>query len=206
MVSNIYLAAGFLDDTPVMKVGKANGIEQRQRQIRIAIELFHECEDEAQAFNLERRLRWFMLNEGAIRIEGTIDWFAFDADIYKRARAFLEGSLGFQLIQEYTKHSKVEDVEIAAFQRRYHKLIGKEEPAPYKSAHQQALEERREAFKRYHQLSPELKQTPYIADAYWRLRKTSKDDIENFKSAAKLNLYINLINDGIILHGSPYDM
>src|SRR5574337_2075862 len=79
MTSNAYIAT---DGEMVMKVGKANDVKRREKQIAVPIKYTIACLDEAAAYRVENQLRDFVIKRGGIRHQGTIDWFKFDAQIY----------------------------------------------------------------------------------------------------------------------------
>jgi hypothetical protein len=117
--SNAYIAT---DGTTVMKVGKANDVKRRERQIAVPMTLTVACINEESAFRVETRLRDFLKEQGGIRHQGTVDWFRFDARIYDLLCEFVKTL--FQEFQELNPSQELDiDQEIAMLVRRYHELI-----------------------------------------------------------------------------------
>lgn len=73
MISNVYLAFGIVGETQVMKIGKANVMSRREKQIKLSIEMSIECENESSAFAVESRFRSLARELGAESFSG-IDW------------------------------------------------------------------------------------------------------------------------------------
>jgi hypothetical protein len=119
MASNAYIARGQKDGKPVMKVGKADNIPQREKQIAATIELTIACLDAEAAFRVESQLRDFVIIKGGIRYQGTLDWFEFDPRIY-------------DMLSEFASDLKVkalfnsEEREIIQLKKRYYELIAEE--------------------------------------------------------------------------------
>jgi len=116
MTSNAYIAT---DGEQVMKVGKANDVRRREKQIAIPMTMTIACLDEAAAFRVESQLRDFVIEQGGIQHQGTIDWFRFDPQIYTMLCEFaisIEARLvGVDL-----------DTEINQLRQRYYQLIADE--------------------------------------------------------------------------------
>jgi hypothetical protein len=139
MLSNVYIARGERDGVPVMKVGKANNIRQRQNAIGITIEMSIPQLDEAAAFDLETQLRLFVLTHGGKRLLRTNDWFYFDSRIYAALCtivADLNADVGDTEVApirtEYNESEAAKiaedaaDAEIEALRERYHRLLADE--------------------------------------------------------------------------------
>jgi hypothetical protein len=122
MASNAYIARGNRDGTPVMKVGKANDIHRRQKQIGVSIDLTIGCLDEAAAFRVESQLRDFVVAQGGIQYYSTIDWFQFDQRVYDLLSEFTH-----QLNGEPNNNPITMEYEIAQLLNRYHELIANEQ-------------------------------------------------------------------------------
>ncbi len=135
MTSNAYIAT---DGENVMKVGKANDVKRRERQIALPITCTVSCLDEAGAFRVENQLRDFVIKRGGVRYLSTIDWFKFDAQIYEMLREFAT-----RLNNEAPSEIDV-DTEIAQYITYYHQLLVKEAVAE-KDALQAEIEPLREA-------------------------------------------------------------
>ena len=82
MTSNVYIARGEHNGIAVMKVGKANDVRQRVRQLGLFLELSIAQADEAAAFAFEGELRFFMSYRGGKTLPGKNDWFYFDWSIF----------------------------------------------------------------------------------------------------------------------------
>lgn len=78
-----YIAQGVVGNVHYMKVGKANNLHRRSKEIGLSIERFIECSDEDEAFSIESWLRNILSVYGAVRARGK-DWFAFNGTIYER--------------------------------------------------------------------------------------------------------------------------
>ena len=119
MASNAYIARGNRDGKTVMKVGKANNILQREKQIAVSIEFTIACLDAEAAFRVESQLRDFVVGQGCIRYHGTIDWFEFDQRVY-------------EMLSEFASNVKAEppfdseEDEISLLLNRYHQLLAQE--------------------------------------------------------------------------------
>ena len=83
MKSSAYIGQGIRESTRVMKVGKSNDVKRRQRELPITIERIAVCVSEAAAYQFENDLRRFIIQQGGIRYQKTLDWFEFDERIYK---------------------------------------------------------------------------------------------------------------------------
>ncbi len=118
MQSNAYIAQGKRDGAPVMKVGKANNIKRRERQIAIPVHFTIACLDEDAALRVESRLRDFVIEQGGIRHPGTIDWFRFDPQIYQMLCEFAQGLDA----QEVATGISLDD-EIGMYVARYRRLL-----------------------------------------------------------------------------------
>ena len=88
--SYVYLAVGNIDLTHVMKIGKANNLDQREKQIGVTITHAVRLRDEATAFRVETQLREMMRAGGARQIGETNDWFEFHQSIFKAIMAQIE--------------------------------------------------------------------------------------------------------------------
>jgi hypothetical protein len=116
MTSNAYIAS---DREKLMKVGKANDTKRREKQINLPINITLACLDEATAFRVEDQLRQFIVERGGIKHASTLDWFAYDPQIYTMLCEFAGTLDGFQPIH-------IEDdgeLEIRAIRKRYFQLI-----------------------------------------------------------------------------------
>jgi hypothetical protein len=119
MASNAYIAT---DGEKLMKVGKANDTKRREKQINLPINITLACLDEATAFRVEDQLRQFIVERGGIKHASTLDWFAYDAQIYTMLCEFAGTLDGFEPIH-------IEDdgeLEIRAIRKRYFQLIEEE--------------------------------------------------------------------------------
>jgi len=120
MTSNAYIAT---DGETVMKVGKANNVKLRERQIAIPITFTIACLNEEAAFRVERKLRDFVIKNGGIKKARTIDWFRFDPQIYKMLCEFT-GELDGQAIIEHDLENEIDiDREIKSLVNRYYQLL-----------------------------------------------------------------------------------
>src|SRR5690606_273431 len=117
--SNAYVAT---HGENLMKVGKANDPKRREKQIDLPITLTVACLDEAAAFRVEDKLRQFIIERGGIRHASTIDWFAFDPQIYKMLCEFAANLDGFVPLSE----ADAQEAEIALLRRRYFQLLTEE--------------------------------------------------------------------------------
>lgn len=117
MTSNAYIAT---DGETIMKVGKANDVKRREKQIAIRITRTVVCLDEGAALRVESKLREFVVKRGGIRYRTTIDWFHFDQQIYNMLCEFVAG-----LNNEPAAEVDV-DTEIAEYITRYHQLLVEE--------------------------------------------------------------------------------
>lgn len=120
--SNVYLAFGLLNDQPVMKIGKANDVLQRQRQIGIGIEMSCACDSEKEAFQLETKLRRLMRSLGAERVATRMDWHVFDATIYERVKEMFTDEFGVQVLKQYKGRDGIEDFEVDMLRARYRQM------------------------------------------------------------------------------------
>ncbi len=118
MASNAYIAT---DGETVMKVGKANDVKRREKQIAIRITRTVACFPyEEAALRMESKLRDFVMKRGGIRYRSTIDWFHFDQQIYGMLCEFVAG-LNNDSVAEVDV-----DTEIAEYIMRYHQLLVEE--------------------------------------------------------------------------------
>jgi hypothetical protein len=116
MASNAYIAS---DREKLMKVGKANDTKRREKQINLPINVTLACLDEATAFRVEGQLRQFIVERGGIKHASTLDWFAYDPQIYTMLCEFAGTIDGFEPI-----HIEDEgELEIRAIRKRYFQLI-----------------------------------------------------------------------------------
>lgn len=138
MKSNVYLAFGQIGGIPVMKVGKTNDPKRREKQIALPITMTIQCLDEAAAFRVETQLREFVIQRGGIRYQKTIDWFAFDTQIYDMLCQFAAGLIGqgAGLINMVEAKDDI-DLEIATLRKRYYELL----LAEMEQLHQQLSEQ-----------------------------------------------------------------
>ena len=120
MTSNAYIAS---DGEKLMKVGKANDPQRREKQIALPITCTVACLDEAAAFRVEHKLRDFVIKRGGIRHVATKDWFAFDPQIYEMLCEFVATQDGFAPIPVKVETEADIDAEIAALRKRYFKLL-----------------------------------------------------------------------------------
>ena len=116
MASNAYLAT---DNEKLMKVGKSNNPKRREKQIDLTITLTVACLDEMSAYRIEDQLRQFIAERGGIKHASTVDWFAFDPQIYRMVCEFAANLDGYKAISE----EESQDAEIDVLRRRYFKLI-----------------------------------------------------------------------------------
>ena len=119
-MSNAYIAS---DDESLMKVGKANDPKRREREIALPMTVTIACLDEAAALRVESQLRQFVIEQGGIRHQNTIDWFKFDPQIYAILCEFAGGLDGFKAVPVLEKDL---DQEIAELQARYFRLLTEE--------------------------------------------------------------------------------
>jgi hypothetical protein len=120
MGSNAYIAT---DGETVMKVGKANNPKRREREIALSLTVIIACLDESAARRVEDQLRQFVIEQGGIRHQSTIDWFKFDQKIYAVLCEFagkLDGSEA-NIIEDDL------DTEIMKLRERYYQILFKEE-------------------------------------------------------------------------------
>lgn len=125
MTSNAYIAT---DGETVMKVGKSNDVKRREREIAIPMTLTLACIDEAAAFRVESQLRVFVVKNGGIRHQQTIDWFKFDPQIYAMLCEFAAGFNNKSTVGLNNKPNAEVDVdtEIAEYIMRYHQFLVEE--------------------------------------------------------------------------------
>lgn len=116
MSSNAYLAT---DGEKLMKVGKANNPKRREKQIDLTITLTVACLDEMSAYRIEDQLRQFIAERGGIKHASTVDWFAFDPQIYRMVCEFAANLDGYKALSE----EESQDAEIDVLRRRYFKLL-----------------------------------------------------------------------------------
>lgn len=88
--SFVYLAVGNVDRVHVMKIGKANNLDQREKQIGVTITHACRLKDEQTAFRVETQLRDIMRMGGAKQLSDSLDWFEFNQPIYKAIMAQIE--------------------------------------------------------------------------------------------------------------------
>ena len=118
--SNAYIAS---DDKSLMKVGKANDPKRRERQIALPMTVTIACLDEAAALRVESQLRQFVIEQGGIRHQNTIDWFKFDPRIYAMLCEFAGKLDGFKAVPLPEKDL---DQEIYELRMRYIRLLNDE--------------------------------------------------------------------------------
>lgn len=118
--SNAYIAT---DGQKLMKVGKANDIKRREKQIALPMTVTVICLDEDAAFRIESKLRDFVIKRGGIRHAATIDWFAFDPQIYKMLCEFAATIDGFEPLPVKVETETDIEAEIAKLRKRYFKLL-----------------------------------------------------------------------------------
>ena len=114
MKSNAYIGQGIQNNIHVMKVGKSNDIKRRQRELQITFDGCVVCLNSNSAYKVERQLREFVIQQGGIRYQETLDWFLFDPEIYE--------SLQQNLLRQVTNSIEKED-EILQFIRRYYEIV-----------------------------------------------------------------------------------
>jgi len=131
MTSNAYIAT---DGEKVMKVGKANDVKRREKQIAIPIKYAIACLDEEVAFRVESQMRDFVIKKGGIRHQKAVDWFRFDPQIYAMLCEFVTGIDGQKLPEKAPRKVAPKEVvappqemdldtEIHMLVMRYHKLL-----------------------------------------------------------------------------------
>jgi hypothetical protein len=120
MTSNAYIAS---DGEKLMKVGKANDLQKREKQIALPITFTVACLNKDAAFRVEHELRDFVIERGGIRHAATKDWFAFDPQIYKMLCEFAAEQDGFKAVPVKEETQADIDAEIAALRRRYIRLL-----------------------------------------------------------------------------------
>jgi gas vesicle protein len=120
MTSNAYIAT---DGEKFLKVGKANDVKRREKQIALPMTVTVICLDEAAAYRVESKLRNFVIKRGGIRHAATIDWFAFDPQIYKMLCEFASNIDGFEPVPVKVETEADIDAEIAKLRKRYFKLL-----------------------------------------------------------------------------------
>jgi len=118
--SNAYIAT---DGEKFLKVGKANDVKRREKQIALPMTVTIICLDEDAAFRVESKLRDFVIKRGGIRHAATIDWFAFDPQIYKMLCEFATTIDGFEPVPVKVETEADIDAEIAKLRKRYFKLL-----------------------------------------------------------------------------------
>ena len=117
MKSSAYIGQGIRESTRVMKVGKSNDVKRRQRELPITIERIAVCVSEAAAYQFENDLRRFIIQQGGIRYQKTLDWFEFDERIYKLLSQFFEPTASEEI------HELTENEEIQLFREKYRDLL-----------------------------------------------------------------------------------
>jgi hypothetical protein len=75
--------------------------------------------DEVSAYRIEDQLRQFIAERGGIKHASTVDWFAFDPQIYRMVCEFAVNLDGFTALSE----EESQDAEIEVLRRRYFKLL-----------------------------------------------------------------------------------
>jgi SMC interacting uncharacterized protein involved in chromosome segregation len=114
MTSNAYIAT---DSETVMKVGKANDVKRRERELSVRITRAITCLDEEAAYRIENQLRVFVIKNGGIRHQQSIDWFKFDPQIYAMLYEFA-AALNNESVNEIDL-----ETEIAQYIMSYHKIL-----------------------------------------------------------------------------------
>jgi hypothetical protein len=150
MTSNAYIAT---DSETLMKVGKSNDVKRRERELAIPITFTIACFDESTAFRVESELRDFVLQRGGIRHQATIDWFKFDAQIYRMLYEFAT-NMGGQGVVERELDEEIEELVTRYYQLLFHELTIEnqrlhEELRELKEAERQLREAKRELPKPY---------------------------------------------------------
>lgn len=166
--SHVYLALGKWRRRPLMKFGKANNLEGRQKGLTLRIEYACVCDSEKAAFALENEMRWLMHRLGARRYGHSNDWFYFDSDIYAACHAeFAKCAPGGELIH-IENEIDPDELDIESLQLKYkeikrgeeiREIVGNVPPfqAPPKDARETALEEKiKEAQSEVKRLQDEL--------------------------------------------------
>jgi len=116
MKSNVYLACGTDDWYFLMKVGKANNIKLREKQIYMSIKVSVPTMTVEDAFILETRMRKLAVSLGATRYPRTYDSFFYNESIYR----VIEKELGVLSASENI------DDEIAFYQQSYQRILAKD--------------------------------------------------------------------------------
>lgn len=104
--SYVYLAVGNIDLVHVMKIGKANNLDQREKQIGITITHAVRLKDEQTAFRVESQFREMLRVGGAKQFAGTNDWFEFRQSIFKAIMA------QFELLNQVSPETSDNAIEI----------------------------------------------------------------------------------------------
>lgn len=165
--SHVYLALGKWRQRPLMKFGKANRLEGRQKGLTLRIEYACACESVDAAFALEKKMRQFMRGLGARQYNHSNDWFDFDSEIYAACRAeFLRAANGNLIYIE--NEIDPDELDIESLRHKYKEMkrieeikqiVGSVPPfqAPPKNANETALEEKiKEAQSEVKRLQDEL--------------------------------------------------
>jgi len=118
--SNAYIAT---NGEKFMKVGKANDLQRREKQIALPIKITVACLDEDAAYRVESELRKFVIKNGGIRHAATKDWFTFDPQIYNMLCEFAATQDGFTPVPIKVETEADIDAEIAKLRKRYFKLL-----------------------------------------------------------------------------------
>lgn len=165
--SHVYLALGRWKRRPLMKFGKANRLEGRQKGLTLKIEYACVCKDDKAAFVLEKEMRHFMRGLGARQYNHSNDWFDFDSEIYAACHAeFLRVANGNLIHIE--NEIDPDELDIESLRHKYKEMKRIEEirqitskvppfQAPPKDARETALEEKiKEAQSEVKRLQDEL--------------------------------------------------
>jgi DNA anti-recombination protein RmuC len=118
MPSNAYVAT---DGENVMKVGKANDVKRRERELAVPITFTIACLNEAAAFQVEKQLRDFVIRRGGIQYQGTIDWFKFDTQIYRMLCEFA-ANINSPSVVEKDLDEEIEELRTCYYQLLIHEL------------------------------------------------------------------------------------
>lgn len=165
--SHVYLALGKWHQRPLMKFGKANRLEGRQKGLTLRIEYACVCESDKAAFVLEKKMRHFMRNLGARQYNHSNDWFDFDSEIYTACYAEFLKAAGGELIH-IDNEIDPDELDIESLRHKYKEMKRIEEirqitskvppfQAPPKDARETALEEKiKEAQSEVKRLQDEL--------------------------------------------------
>lgn len=127
MSSFIYLASGGIYDDRLMKIGKSNRPEHREKALGIKIDLVLRLESAKAAFIEETLFRKQIKRLGAVSYNRSFDWFLYNEAIYQRVRSALLEKGAFCFTGASSKPATSElDLDIARLRARYRKILRKE--------------------------------------------------------------------------------